>query len=129
MIKGLISVLYMFLSTSVFAAPPKQSTIEAKATITKDKKLNLVVKAIPNTGTVINKEGHWTVDIKESPVAFANKSLKPADFDAKIPGFSLTSTEAVSKPGTIKYTFVVFVCTADKAKCYRDEYRDQTVSF
>jgi hypothetical protein len=110
------------ITAAASAAPAAQkSKVEAKVEPSKSG-LAFHFHVVPDTGLHINQEGPWQLEIKAAPgLTFASTTLKKDAVDFALPGFTLATTVPPSQSsGSVTYKLIAFVCTNDKAQCFRD---------
>jgi len=110
------------ITAATSAAPAAQkSKVEAKVEPSKSG-LAFHFHVVPDAGLHINQEGPWQLEIKAAPgLTFASTTLKKDAVDFALPGFTLATTVPPSQSsGSVTYKLIAFVCTDDKAQCFRD---------
>ena len=110
------------IAASASATPAAQkSKVEAKVEPSKSG-LAFHFHVVPDAGLHINQEGPWQLEIKTAPgLTFASTTLKKDAVDFALPGFTLATTVPPSQSsGSVTYKLIAFVCTDDKAQCFRD---------
>jgi hypothetical protein len=118
----------MFVATMVFvsgaltAAPTIQSKIELEA-VSKGSEVSFNFKVVPAANMIINEDGPWRLEIQSADgITIDRKKFEKTDLDFTHPGWKvLGKTSATS--GEIEYRATVFVCTKDKAQCFRDVHK------
>jgi len=92
-------------------------------------KLSLTFKVVPEGGLVVNEEGPWSLTLTPSSSDYAQKLEKlkftKGDFDFKVPGVKVTLPSPVQPAEAVSYSLTAFICTADKARCYREVVKAQ----
>lgn len=119
------STLSFGLSPICFGAPnaPLHSKVEIK-TISDNSIFNVEFKIIPDTNMMINHDGPWKLDIKDSAGLDLDPTKPTMNFD--LPGFTIkTKTQPTATKGKISYKLIAFVCTKDKSQCFRDVHDTQ----
>lgn len=84
---------------------------------------NLVFKVVPQNGLIINEEGPWMLQLSgsaELSKKIAKLKYPKSDFDFKVPGVKLSYSSSSKLEEEVDYSLTAFVCTADKARCYRE---------
>jgi len=113
----------MLLQTPrALAAPGSQkSTVVTKAESGKTG-LTFTFRVVPEAKLHINQEGPWQLELLTAPgLTFASTTLKKNVVDFGLPGFTAMTTMPPSlKSGSLAYKLIAFVCTDDKALCFRD---------
>jgi hypothetical protein len=112
----------MGLSHTLTAAPKVQSKIELEA-VPADATVSFNFKVVPEGNMVINEDGPWRLDIQSADgVNMDRQKFEKADIDFKFPGWKVNGKTSATS-GEIEYRATVFVCTKDKAQCFRDVHK------
>ena len=113
----------MLLQTPGASAAPgsQKSTVVTKAESGKTG-LTFTFRVVPEAKLHINQEGPWQLELLTAPgLTFASTTLKKNVVDFGLPGFTAMTTMPPSlKSGSLAYKLIAFVCTDDKALCFRD---------
>lgn len=65
----------------------------------------------------------WQFKIKAVEGAkFSQDKFTEKELNRDLPGYTLVSQKGVEKTGKMDYSFVAFVCTKDKTRCYREAH-------
>jgi hypothetical protein len=96
-------------SVELTASPTKSST-------------TLKFKTIPAAGLKINSEGPWKLELKSvNGVVPDVKEYNRSEWKEDLAGWEVVTSGAKgSKSIEVVYKMTVFICTADKAICYRE---------
>lgn len=118
--------LGLFAGSAAHAGPKKHSKVEITADKTCDNKTktkNVKVKVVPDNGLVVNTDGPWKLMAKNPKgLKLAKTSWTKADFDSKMPGFTMAVSCDGSAGASFDYQLMAFVCTKDKKLCYFDRH-------
>jgi len=123
-----LTVMTQAAAAEAPAQPRKNSSIEITTTKDASGNAKMTFRVIPEGNMVINDEGPWRLDlVKSEGLSLAKTKFERSDFDFKFPGWQFASTSApASAAGEIEYRATVFVCTKDKAQCFRDVHKGTT---
>lgn len=121
-----LSLSSLLLVGAAQAAPKKHSKVVitdgGSCAKTGGAKKTLQVKVVPDSGLVVNTDGHWKLTAKNPKgLKLAKTTWEKADFDKSMPGFKV-AVECTAKPASFDYQIMAFVCTKDKKLCYFDRH-------
>ena len=122
-----LAILICLLATQFGFTEPKNSALEIISQI-KGQKAQITFKIIPKKGILVTDEGPWKLTLQgTSGLCFKEEKGKfikeHKDYDAKIPGFSVSCVGVSQKKGEFSYRLKAFVCTADKQRCFFETHK------
>lgn len=118
-------VAVSFASTSLAAGKAK---VEVSAKKLDGDRAEFTFKTLPADGLKINADGPWKLEIKDGGAAKFDKiELKKADWkEADATFVQAGKIKPKSKSTQVTYKLTAFICTQDKAQCFREVIEGKT---
>ncbi len=93
----------------------------------KQETLNIQFKIQTSKDLKLNLEAPWKLKLADPAAkAFAKATFSKADFDTKLPGYTVVSRVKKNElPASLSYELTAYVCSHDGTQCYHDVVKDE----
>lgn len=120
-----VTTILVFASTSLAAG---KARVEVSAKKLDSGRAEFTFKTLPTDGLKINSDGPWKLEIKDpGSVKFEKLEMKKPDWKEADASFvQAGKIQSKAKSTQLAYKLTAFICTQDKAQCFREVIEGKT---